>query len=515
LHWVIQDDLPGAYQYFVNRNLPTLGEFRTLWRLSNTSFPNGHTNVKTGALPALQEYYNATKVQDETWQKSDGTFLTKYDWAAFLRDQTAHGVWGDEVGSWYIHAGKEYFNGDHLKQELMVHRESKTGDTVQLNMLHGTHYQAISRDAFATAATGDYNNTNDNNSNARIWGPWLWYLNNGSIHDASARWETETHKWPYKWLNNTAYQARGALRGTLRLSDSRPAAGAAVFLGDNRNDSVSTLDQGQNYYYTTYADETGSFYIPHIRTASYALYAWPNGGSGGPMADITTNFTLNDVVIQDGKTTSLPPHLLTWPVTDTTPTNTTTTTTTTKHPPRRIFQIGAWDRKTDGFHLADPTLPIQHARIDKCPANLTYTVGTSTPEKDWCFGQSKLGTWSVVFFLAPSSSTNNTTTSTTTTTTPGAKLLLSLAGFSQGSSATIFLNQVKIGTISSSAGLPNSQDTYRGATRAGEWRRLEFEVPRGLLREGQQQKNSLDVKVTTSTQWRGWLWDSLVLEQAV
>ena len=59
-------------------------------------------------------------MQDETWQKEDGTFLTKYDWSAFIREQDFHGVYGDEVGSWYINPGKDYFNGDHLKQELMV-----------------------------------------------------------------------------------------------------------------------------------------------------------------------------------------------------------------------------------------------------------------------------------------------------------------------------------------------------------------------------------------------------------
>ncbi|EUC49592.1 polysaccharide lyase family 4 protein [Bipolaris oryzae ATCC 44560] len=463
-HWVLHDDLAGAYQYFVNRALPTLGEFRTLWRLSNTSFPSASTNVKSGALPPFSAYQSATNVQDETWQQSDGTFLTKYDWAAFLREQTAYGVWGEEVGSWYLHPGKEYLNGDHLKQELMVHRESKTGDTVQLNMLHGTHYQASSRDSFATGE-GD----------ARIWGPWLWYLNDGSRQDAAKRWEREEREWPYAWFNNTAYQSRGAVQGKLLLSDGRPAAGAAVFLGDNRNETVSTLDQGQNYYYTAYADDTGAFRIRDVRSGTYALYAW---GNGSPIADVITNFTHNDVEIVKEKTTMLPS--LTWPVTNKT---------------KRIFQIGDFDRKTDGFYLADGAIPVQHARIDKCPANLTYTVGTSTPSKDWCFGQSKLGTWSVSFSAFSANST-------------AARLVVSLAGFSQGSSADILLNEAKIGNITS-ASLANSQDTYRGATRAGEWRRLEFGVPRGLLKEGQ---NRLDVRVTRSTQWRGWLWDSLVLE---
>jgi rhamnogalacturonan endolyase len=259
------------------------------------------------------------------------------------------------------------------------------------------------------------------------------------------------------------------------LSDGRPAAGAAVFLGDNRNTTVSTLDQGQNYYYTTYADEDGKFDIDDIRTGTYALYAWGNGGAIG---DVTTNFTQNDVEIREGKNTNL--KEMTWKVTDS---------------EKRIFQIGDFDRTSDGFKLADPAHPFEHGRISKCPANLTYTVGTSSP-LDWCFGQSALGTWSVLF---PSKSTS------------AAKLTVSLAGFSQGSSCDILLNDVKVGNITS-ASLLNSQDTYRGATRAGEWRLLEVLIAEGALKSNGS--NRLDIKVTRSTQWRGWLWDSLVLDQA-
>ncbi|CAO2654065.1 Nn.00g107980.m01.CDS01 [Neocucurbitaria sp. VM-36] len=456
-HWVIYDDLPGAYQYFVNHALPTLGEFRTLWRLDNASFPRGRTNVKDGVLPALEEYLGATNVQDETWQKADGSFLTKYDWSAFIRDMDFYGVYGDEVGSWYLNPGKDYYNGDQLKQELMVHRESKTGDAVQLNMIHGTHYQAVSRDAFADGKT---------------WGPWLWYLNDGSRDDAAKRAKKEEAAWPYKWFEDKAYQSRGKVQGKLVLSDGRPAAGAAVFLGDNNNSTISTLDQGKDYYYTTYADADGKFDIHDIRTGTYALYAW---GNGGKLADVITNFTQNDVVIKQGKNTNL--KELTWKVTN---------------KKNRIFQIGDFDRKTDGFKLSGPT-PFEHGRISKCPANLTYTVGKSKTE-DWCFGQALNGTWSIVF---PVKSTPSTS-----------KLTVSLAGFSQGTSATILLNDVQVGNITS-ASLINSQDTYRGATRAGEWRLLEFPVAKEGLKEGD---NRIDVKVEKATQWRGWLWDSIVLE---
>jgi rhamnogalacturonan endolyase len=179
---------------------------------------------------------------------------------------------------WYVQSSRlttRRFSTDCHK----VHRESQTGDAVQLNMIHGTHYQAIARDSFA---------------DGKIWGPWLWYINDGSKDDAAARWEKEEAAWPYKWFENKPYQSRGKMQGKLLLSDGRPAAGAAVFLGDNRNTTVSTLDQGQNYYYTTYADKDGKFVIDDIRTGTYALYAWGNGDAIG---DVTTTFTQNDVVI--------------------------------------------------------------------------------------------------------------------------------------------------------------------------------------------------------------------------
>lgn len=162
MHWVIFSGLPGAYQYFVNRALPELGEFRTLWRLDNTTFTNGHNNIRDAPLPPLAEYLPENKVQDETWLAPNGTgYITKYDFTAFVRTQTAYGVYGPGFGSWYINAGKDYYNGDHLKQELTVHRESTTGDAVQLNMIHGTHFMVSSDDVFPVGKT---------------WGPWLWYL---------------------------------------------------------------------------------------------------------------------------------------------------------------------------------------------------------------------------------------------------------------------------------------------------------------------------------------------------
>jgi rhamnogalacturonan endolyase len=97
LHWILTPTLAGSYQYFVNHALPTLGEFRTLWRLDNRTFTHGWTTERDAALVPLKDIRgsNAKKVQDETWQRKDGSFITKYDLATFL--PTVEGepsVWG-------------------------------------------------------------------------------------------------------------------------------------------------------------------------------------------------------------------------------------------------------------------------------------------------------------------------------------------------------------------------------------------------------------------------------------
>ncbi|GES65207.1 rhamnogalacturonase [Aspergillus terreus] len=457
-HWVIFEDLVGAYQYFVNHALPTLGEFRTLWRLDNTSFPNGRTNIKDEPLPPLSEIVSSTKVQDETWERADGTYITKYDFTAWIRDQDYYGVYGDEFGSWYINPGKDYYNGNHLKQELMVHRESATGDAVQLNMIHGTHFQASSNDVFPEG---------------KIWGPWLWYLNDGSKDDAADRAKKEFSSWPYKWFENEEYHSRGSVSGRLVLSDGRPAAGASVFLGDN-DPNKPALDMGTLYYYTGQADSQGRFTFQNVRTGDYGLQAWSNGGS---LADVSTTFLQNDVTIKQGKQTQL--GKLKWTVSSS----------------KKIFQVGDFDRKSLGFKYGGA--PYQHALVANCPANLTYTVGKSKTS-DWCFGQSATGTWSIKFLADKKASQS------------GSRLTVSLAGYSSGTTSEILLNGDQSSPIGNLTTLPNDPCLYRSATTAGEWRLFEFDIPQGRLQAGW---NTVDFHVTKSSRWHGFMWDSIILER--
>ncbi|KAF2674978.1 hypothetical protein BT63DRAFT_25591 [Microthyrium microscopicum] len=495
--WVLSPTLSGAYQYFVNHNLPQLGEFRTLWRLDNSTFTHAWTSeiadygvkeqidgVPLVPLSQIRGSNSTKKVQDETWQRLDGSFITKYDLAAFLPVVEGRpSLWGtlgklpgtnEGIGSWYIHGGKDYLNGDHLKQELMNHRESITGDTVQLNMIHGTHFQSISRDNFARG---------------RTWGPFLWYLNNGSSADALAKAKEEMKLWPYQWMkDDNGFNSRGNISGQLSLDGNRPASNAAIFLGDN-NSTLRTVNQGAGYYYRTYADHMGRFRIDNVRSGSYALQAWPNGGI---IADVFTTFVRNDVVISANKHTALP--ALSWAT----------------QGRKKIWQIGELDRTGAGFNNSGP--PHKHGRSANCPANLTYTVGTSGL-RDWCFAMVKPGTWSIKFGILSGEITS------------AAVLSLALASFTSGVVATISINEKSVCEISQATAGEGDPSLYRSGTLAGDWRLVQCKIAKGLLREDQ---NSIDFKIKQQErehEWtnsdpkignvmslRGFMWDSIALE---
>lgn len=260
----------------------------------------------------------------------------------------------------------------------------------------------------------------------------------------------------------------------MTLSDGRPAAGAAVFIGDT-DTSTPPLVQGSNYYYTTFADASGSFSISNIRSGSYGLIAASNGGTIG---DVYTNLT-TPVTIRKGATSDL--GSLTWTI----PTNR-----------KQIFQIGAFDKKATGFTNSGPRT---HGLTEKSPANLTYTIGTSQPS-DWYYASSLLGSWNVVFnTTAPSAAKK-------------ALLSVSLAGYSQSTALSIYLNgATKVGGISKDV-LTSDPALYRSGTTSGEWRFLQFEIAAQDLKNG---RNVLSFTTERYTLWRGVLWDSVVLEWVV
>jgi rhamnogalacturonan endolyase len=292
--------------------------------------------------------------------------------------------------------------------------------------------------------------------------------------DAVQKSQKEFGNWPYLWLKDKAYQCRGDVSGELVLSDGRPAAGAIIFLGDTQSNK-STLGQGRNYYYTATADRDGRFRIPYVRTGVYALHARPNGGI---IADVTTQFVESVVTVQHYTATKL--GTLKWKASDKS---------------KKLFQIGAFDRKALGFRNGGA--PYRHGLVEQSPANLTYTIGISA-ESDWYFAQSALGGWRVRWLLEEGDIPPNDN---------GALLSISLAGYSKGTNLKISVNSMTVHALEGSD-IASDPALYRSGTIAGEWHLLEVEIEHGLLKQGW---NEIVFEVIATKLWKGFMWDSIWL----
>lgn len=91
-----------------------------------------------------------------------------------------------------------------------------------------------------------------------------------------------------------------------------------------------------------------------------------------------------------------------------------------------------------------------------------------------------------------------------------ALLTISLAGYSKGASLAVGVNGYSVANLTTAV-VPTDPALYRSGTTAGEWHLYEFEVEAGVVRSG---RNSVDFTITAFTLWRGFLWDSIVLEWA-
>lgn len=444
----------GHYQYVINKNLGSQGEVRSLYRLDPTLFTHGRTQCRDDVLPPISDIQSGLNIQDETWQKRDGSYITKYDFSCFARGQEYHGVHGQGLGAWIIAPGMDYYIGDQMKQELMVHRETKTNDAVMLHYYHGEFGCDLCNAELPMLTAGTHYMSDYTNDipQGKMWGPWLFYINDGNQGDATGRSTYEDTQWPYSWVNDTKFQNRGTVKGQLVLSDGRQASGAAVFLGDENG--WETDNQGTYYQYTTYANTDGSFEFDNVRLEkNYRLIAWANGGALSDVDGVHngTMVGLNGSSIDLGK--------ITW-----------------NRPSRDIaWRIGDFDKTTKGFKLGGS--PYQHGLSDYTPANLVYSIGTNKTS-DWYFAQSAQGNWSVIFDAATAAKANRSAT-----------LTLSMAGFTSRSGfnlsdptvtgLNISMNSVQFASF----GPERSSDKslYRSATTAGAYYQRQFQVPAQLL----------------------------------
>lgn len=453
LHYVVRSGVSGLYSYFVATGIGTVGEFRTLYRVDSSIFRTGYNGLESSIpFPTLSQIQSATKLQDSTYQLTNGTIYTKYDAATYMNQDALHGVYGGGYGVWMISPSHEYVDGGPMKQDLMVHVDDTSGDAVVLNMLASSHFGSQG----ATIPSG------------KIYGPWLVYFNNGSISDAQAQAAAQQAQWPYNWLSNSSYPlSRATVTGTLRLADGRAAAGATVTLAQPGGDVYS---QGGGYIFSTQADSSGHFTITQVRPGTYSLYAWANGGSIG---DITDQYEQDNISVS-GSSTSL--GTLTW---------------TPVEYSNRLWQIGTANRKADEFKLGN--LPRQYGLWNQVPANLTYTIGSSTPANNWYYAQTVVGTWTVNFNLSQTYSGN-------------AHLTIALAGVSRTADVTVGVNGTTIGSYPT---YTNDQAIYRSANQSGTYHLVPLTFAASLLKTG---SNAITFHMTSVSSGGGAMFDTIKLE---
>jgi rhamnogalacturonan endolyase len=452
LHYVVRSGVSGLYSYFVATGIGTVGEFRTLYRVNGSIFRTGYNSVRSIAFPTLSQINSAKVLQDSTYQLADGSIYTKYDAVTYVQQDKLHGVYGGGYGVWMISPSHEYVNGGPMKQELTVHIDSNSGDGTVLNMLSASH--------FGTPSVAI--------PNGKIYGPWLVYFNNGSISDAQSQAGVEDTAWPYNWLSNAHYPlSRTTVTGTLHLADGLPAAGATVALAKPGGDLYA---QGADYIFSTQADSSGNFSIPNVRAGTYSLYAYASGGSIG---DVTDQYERDNVTVSGS---SVNVGTLIWSPTKYT---------------NFLWQIGTADRKADEFKLGN--LPRQYSLFTQVPANLTYTIGQSTPANNWYYAQTQVGTWTVNFNLSKTYSGNG-------------HLTVALAGSSRTASISVGVNGKNAGSFPS---YTNDAGIYRSANQSGYYHRFTINFSASLLKAG---ANTLTFRATNVSSGGGVMYDTVKLE---
>lgn len=435
-HYVVRDGVSGLYSYFITGEMGgPVGEFRTVYRVDPTLFPNSFNSQRSGALPTLAQIEAATVLQDSTYLFSNGSVYTKYDWADYVLNDHVHGVFGSSHGLWVIPVSPEAYNGGPLKQELTVHVESNTGDATVLNMLSASHFSAPA----VTVPSG------------KIFGPWLVYFNNGSSADAVARAATEEAAWPYSWLSQPTYPTtRFLVQGTLTIADGRSTSGARVVLAEAGGDLYAI---GKAYWFTAVCDATGHFTLPKVRPGTYSLYAYAQQG------DVTAQFQKDAIVVSNA------------------PLNLGSVTWTPPNYPSKLWVIGTANRKADEFRLGNQLRA--YALFKQVPANLTYTIGSSTPANDWYFCQTGVGRWTVNFSVVQAQ-------------TGTAHLTIAIAASAKSPTVQVVVNGTNVGTLN----YPNDGTVYRSANQSGYYKLTQLDFPSSLLRIG---ANSVVFDMTACT----------------
>lgn len=429
-HLIMRKGVSGIYSYVVAENTGTadinVSELRNVYRFNPSMLNHVFSGEQRGTPLLYSELEKLPKVQDETWRKPDGTVYTKYDFASYQRANPFWGVYGHDLGAWLIHASGEYFSGDALKQDLLVHQ-----DAIILNYMTGAHLGTPDM----LVAPGW----------KKFYGPWLLYINQGSdqqlFADAGKQADAERRAWPYRWVDDKRYvQSRTQVSG--QIKGYTPVT---VVLSSSADEAFDVQTRGYLFYART--DQSGRFTIDNVIPGDYRLSVYANGGTQpGILAEQQVTIAgrkqnLNDI--------QLPA------------------------PAPLIWSIGQADRQAGEFAFGNQ--PRNYRWQHEVPANLTYDIGQSSYAHDWYYAQTKPGIWNIRFIMKPAQLTYWLNI---------AFAAASNSGMGTGSSSPDLTIKVN-GQILETLKYENDKAIYRSAMRSGRYHFIKIPIKAEYLTDGE------------------------------
>ncbi|WP_051229414.1 polysaccharide lyase family protein [Paludibacterium yongneupense] len=444
-HFIVRQGVSGLYSYVVASNRTAaplrLSELRSVYRFDALRFDHVSNGLQAIKPRLYAQLAQLPRVQDETWQlpagDAYGGFYSKYDLAGYQRQTPAWGVYGQLapeqwLGAWIIPGSGEYFAGDRLKQDLLVHQ-----DALALVYLTSTHLGSVEM----VAPPGW----------SKLYGPWLLYLNQAqdprSLYAAAVEQSRQAAgHWPYTWVHDIRYfTRRSVLKGRFMAAHARQNSHSEmppldITLGSSLGETPSLQNLG--YAYTTTSRADGSFQL-QVPAGRYRLTVYARGGDQPGL--------LADQVVTVAGDTVLPPQPL-----------------ALQPPP--VWAIGQTDRQSTGFALADRPrrydLPLQ------VPADIVFTVGQSR-QQDWYYAQTRPGTWTIRFRDQPDGHDR--------------VLTLAFAGASAALAPPHSAPSMQItmnGTPLARLRLDNDKSMYRSANQSGRYSVQRIHIPAQQVNPG-------------------------------
>lgn len=431
-HLIMRKGVSGFYSYVVAENTGketvTVSELRNVYRFNPHLLDHISNGEREGRPYLYADLEKMPKVQDETWRLPNGEVYTKYDFAGYQRGSAFWGVYGKNRGAWLIPGSGEYFSGDALKQDLMVHQ-----DAIILNYMTGAHMGTPDMQAQPGWK--------------KLYGPWLLYINQGSseqmLADARQQAVTERANWPYQWVGDARYaDKRTQVNG--HIATDQPVT---VVLSSSLDEPFDVQTRG--YLFTATTDRQGAFHLDNVIPGHYQLAVYANAGTQpGVLVQQQVEISGEKQTLHD---ITLPPA------------------------PKVVWAIGQADRQAREFRFGSEARGY-HWQQD-VPANLVFDIGHSDYSRDWYYAQTQPGRWDIRFAMTPNK--------------PSYTLNIALAAASNSGmgaansapSLTVNVNGKVLDTLK----YANDKTLYRGALRNGQYHLATLPISADLLRKGNNQ----------------------------